>query len=244
LLKPEIAEIAKKHDCSLVLDESHSLFGTATSNMTINGNLPAKADIITASLSKAGCSLLGVIGLQPEFFEKRYLYLEKKIKRTLTDAERERAKLSLINLFRRSLFVVFTNAASDIEESGLQARINFLLQSPERRAILLDKTKYIREKIRNAGIKLLSESPMMFFEVGSEPDAVEFRNYLIEQHGIIGSLYIPPATPINGAGVRLCVNYDICIDHEKVERFIYGIIDAYKKIKFDNKCRKNNELYS
>jgi len=83
----------------------------------------------------------------------------------------------------------------------------------------------------------------MFFEVGSEPDAVEFRNYLIEQHGIIGSLYIPPATPINGAGVRLCVNYDICIDHEKVERFIYGIIDAYKKTKFDNKCRKKSELY-
>ncbi|RJP86523.1 MAG: aminotransferase class I/II-fold pyridoxal phosphate-dependent enzyme [Desulfobacteraceae bacterium] len=243
LLKPEIAEISKKHDCALVLDESHSLFGTATSNLTINRNLPAKADILTASLSKAGCSLLGVVGLQPEFFEKRYVYLEKKLKRTLTDAERERARLSLINLFRRSLFIVFSNAASDIEESGLQARINFLLQSPERRAILLDKTKYIREKIRNAGIKLLSESPMMFFEVGSEPDSVEFRNYLIEQHGIIGSLYIPPATPINGAGVRLCVNYDICSDNEQVERFIYGIIDAHKKIKFDNKCRKNNELY-
>jgi CAI-1 autoinducer synthase len=243
LLKPEIAEIAKKHDCSLVLDESHSLFGTATSNLTINRNLPAKADILTASLSKAGCSLLGVIGLQPEFFEKRYIYLEKKLNRTLTDAERERAKLSLINLFRRSIFFVFSNAPSDIEEAGLQARINFLLQSPERRAILMDKTKYIREKIRNAGIKLLSESPMMFFEIGSEPDSVEFRNYLIEQHGIIGSLYIPPATPINGAGVRSCINYDICIDNEQFERFIYGIIDAHKKIKFDNTCRKKNELY-
>lgn len=243
LLKPEIAEIAKKHDCSLVLDESHSLFGTATSDLSINRNLPAKADILTASLSKAGCSLLGVIGLQPEFFEKRYIYLEKKLNRTLTDAERERAKLSLINLFRRSIFFVFSNAPSDIEEAGLQARINFLLQSPERRAILMDKTKYIREKIRNAGIKLLSESPMMFFEIGSEPDSVEFRNYLIEQHGIIGSLYIPPATPINGAGVRSCINYDMCIDNEQFERFIYGIIDAHKKIKFDNKCRKINELY-
>ena len=243
LLKPEIAEIAKKHDCSLVIDESHSLFGTATSDLTINRNLPAKADILTASLSKAGCSLLGVIGLQPEFFEKRYIYLEKKLNRTLTDAERERAKLSLFNLFRRHIIFVFSNAPSDIEESGLQARMNFLLQRPERRAILLDKTKYIREKIRNAGIKLLSESPMMFFEVGSEPDSVEFRNYLIEQHGIIGSLYIPPATPINGAGVRSCVNYDICSDNEQVERFIYGIIDAHKKIKFDNKCRKKSELY-
>ncbi|MDZ7831831.1 MAG: aminotransferase class I/II-fold pyridoxal phosphate-dependent enzyme [Desulfobacterales bacterium] len=243
LLKPEIAEIAKKHDCALVLDESHSLFGTATSDLTINRNLQAKADILTASLSKAGCSLLGVIGLQPEFFEKRYIYLEKKLKRTLTDTERERAKLALFNLFRRSIFYVFSNAPSDIEESGLQARIDFLLQSPERRAILLDKTKYIREKIRNAGIKLLSESPMMFFEVGSEPDSVEFRNYLIEQHGIIGSLYIPPATPINAAGLRACVNYHICNDNEQVERFIYGIIDAHKKIKFDNKCRKKNELY-
>lgn len=79
LLKPEIAEIAKKHDCALVLDESHSLFGTATSDLTINRNLQAKADILTASLSKAGCSLLGVIGLQPEFFEKIYLF-GKKIK--------------------------------------------------------------------------------------------------------------------------------------------------------------------
>ena len=243
LLKPEIAEIAKKHDCSLVIDESHSLFGTATSDLTINRTLPAKADILTASLSKAGCSLLGVIGLQPEFFEKRYIYLEKKLNRTLTDAERERAKLSLFNLFRRHTIFVFSNAPSDIEESGLQARIDFLLQSPERRAILLDKTKYIREKIRNAGIKLLSESPMMFIEIGSEPDAVEFRNYLIEQYGIIGSLYMPPATPINGAGVRLCVNYDICSDNEQVERFIYGIIDAHKKLKFDNKCRKKSELY-
>lgn len=169
--------------------------------------------------------------------------MEKKLKRTLTDTERERAKLALFNLFRRSIFYVFSNAPSDIEESGLQARIDFLLQSPERRAILLDKTKYIREKIRNAGIKLLSESPMMFFEVGSEPDSVEFRNYLIEQHGIIGSLYIPPATPINAAGLRACVNYHICNDNEQVERFIYGIIDAHKKIKFDNKCRKKNELY-
>jgi 7-keto-8-aminopelargonate synthetase-like enzyme len=243
LLKPEIAEIAKKHDCALVLDESHSLFGTATSGLTINKTLPAKADILTASLSKAGCSLLGVVGFQPEFFEKRIAYLEKKLRRTLSDAEKERAKLSLFNLFRRSIFFVFSNAPSDIEESGLQARINFLLQSPERRAILLDKTRFIRERIRKAGIKLLSESPMMFFEIGSEPDSVEFRNYLIQQHGIIGSLYIPPATPINGAGVRSCVNYDICIDNEKVERFIYGIIDAHKKIKFDNKCRKEYELY-
>ncbi len=243
LLKPEIADIAKKHDCVLVLDESHSLFGTATSDLTINKTLPAKADILTASLSKAGCSLLGVIGLQPEFFEKRYMYLEKKLKRTLTDAERERAKLSLFNLFRRSIFYVFSNAPSDIEESGLLARINFLLENPERRTILLDKTKYIREKIKKAGIKLLSESPMMFFEIGSEPDAVEFRNFLIEQHGIIGSLYIPPATPINGAGVRTCVNYSICVDNEKVERFIHGIIDAHKKIKLDNKCRKKSELY-
>jgi hypothetical protein len=54
---------------------------------------------------------------------------------------------------------------------------------------------------------------------------------------------MPPATPINGAGVRLCVNYNICIDNEQVERFIYGIIDAHQKIKFDNKCRKKNELY-
>jgi 7-keto-8-aminopelargonate synthetase-like enzyme len=75
---------------------------------------------------------------------------------------------------------------------------------------------------------------MIFIDAGSQPQAVAFRNRLLED-GVMGSLYIPPATPRKGAGVRFVLNYDFCRNEEFVERFITAILTAKNEIKIKKK---------
>lgn len=229
LVNPEVVRVAKKLGCLVLVDESHSMLGTSTQKMTVNEQLGLNADIITASTSKAGAAHGGVISVQPPLVQRYLEFKEGKEGRRLSNDERSSYAKLFTRYFQRANRLVFSNAADRGEMLAFKARIEFLYKHPDRSEKLRTVSAKVREDLKKAGINLASESPMMFLVCGDHDASTRVRDHLRDEHGVLGSLYISPATKPDGTGVRLCLNYDICSDDNLVQRFVSAIIDASQK---------------
>lgn len=83
----------------------------------------------------------------------------------------------------------------------------------------------IVKELSNHPISVASQSPILFLELGAPAAAHLFRNVVLTQ-GILGSLYLHPATPVNRSGVRFILNYDFCRNPAKVDKFVRTLIDS------------------
>ena len=112
---------------------------------------------------------------------------------------------------------------------AFKTRVDHIVTHPERSKKVRDTSKKIVEKLKTAGLFLASRSPMMFVKCGGHNKTIKVRDYLQNQYGIFGSLYIFPATRWNETGVRFCLNYNFCNNNEQVQRFMRDIIITSKK---------------
>jgi len=224
IVNPEVAKVARELDCVVVIDESHSLGGTTGDAFTTTQALGLDVDIITGSLSKAIASHGGFVALKPTFFERYFRHQEQERGKAFTQEEKDHHHRLIADFIQGAGPLVFSNAISS--SRTILARINTLLEEEAHRPPLVrEVSAKIRERLRDAGVKINSQSPMIFIEAGTQTQAVAFRNRLLED-GVMGSLYIPPATPRKGAGVRFVLNYEFCRNEAFVERFIAAIITA------------------
>jgi CAI-1 autoinducer synthase len=226
ILNLEVVEMAKQHGCVIILDESHSIGGTASQVFSFNQEYGIQADVITFSLSKALASQGGAIAIQPEFIEK-FTQHKELCKNFIGHrvAGQANANLLITDYFKLAGPLVFSNSLGGTKIC--LARLNALLNAEQHRPHLVRETSAaIVAKLLAINIPVASQSPILFLELGIPETSHQFRNALLKQ-GILGSLYFHPATPVNRSGVRFILNYDFCSNMNNVNRFIKIVTEQY-----------------
>lgn len=177
----DYVQLAKTYNCLLVVDESHSLgtHGPQGSGLVRALKLGDDVDIITASLAKAISGRGGLIAASP----------------------------ALIELIRyTALPTIFSSSLLPQDLAGFKAALNIIDQEEWRRVKLHDNSQFLRQALTDAGLNLYgSNSQIIPLVAGSERNTIWLRDQL-EHANIHASVFCSPATPKNGALIRLSIN--------------------------------------
>jgi CAI-1 autoinducer synthase len=190
----EIVEAAERHDCIIVVDESHSMgtHGPHGAGLCAHLGLTQRVHFITASLAKAFAGRAGLFTAPAEI--RHYVQIS-----------------AFPNIFSSSLL--------PHEIAGLAATLEVIRQADGARDRLHANTRRLRASLSDAGYPIHHGSEQIIaLEAGSEPAAMHLRDAL-EDRGVIGSIFCAPATSKNRAMVRLTLNASLTpaeLDH--VER--------------------------
>lgn len=180
ILDIEVVNIAKKYDCVIILDESHSVGGTVSHEFSFNKCFNLGVDIITFSLSKALASHGGVVAIQPE--------LLSKLNKINSFGKNESLKL-LTDSFRMGSPLMFSNSL--VGADLCLARANLITKQESYRCnVTRVNADFIKNKLKNSGISCKSSSLILFIDMGKPNEANEFHKKLL-LNGVLGSFYAP-----------------------------------------------------
>ena len=176
----DIVEIAGRHDCVIVVDESHSLgtHGPEGSGLVFEQGLTSRVHFITASLAKSFAGRAGIILCNAKF-AKYYPYLAYP--------------------------AIFSSGLMPHEIAGLSATLDIIKNGDDRRKRLHELSAYTRKGLDELGYAFDSESQIIALEPGSEANVEIFRDAL-EARNVFGSVFCSPATPKNRALVRFSLH--------------------------------------
>jgi CAI-1 autoinducer synthase len=177
----EIVEVAERHGCTIVVDESHSLgtHGPQGAGLCAQLGLTHRVHFITASLAKAFAGRAGFFTAPPSM---RYYVLIS----------------SFPNIFSSSLL--------PHEVAGLAATLGVIRHADDARKRLHANTARLRGSISDAGFPIHQGTEQIIsLEAGTEPAAMVLRDAL-EERGVVGSIFCAPATSKNRAMVRLTLH--------------------------------------
>ena len=195
----DIAEIAGRHDCILVADESHSLgtHGPNGEGLVVELGLEDQVHFRTASLAKAFAARAGFITCSSSFSE--YFKFE-------------------------SLPAIFSSTLLPHEVAGLAATLEVIESEGWRRDSLRANSDYLRAGLDKLGYNLNgSRSQIVSLESGTESQTIVLRDAL-EERGIFGSVFCAPATPKNRAMVRLSLHTNL--DKHDLDRILVACDEA------------------
>lgn len=205
----DIASLAARYGCVLVVDESHSLgtHGPKGSGLVAELGITDQVHFITASLAKTFASRAGIV-LCSKSLGDWFPYV--------------------------SFPAIFSSALLPYEISGLIATLDAVKNSDKRREELMFKSKHLRDGLRKLGILIVSESQIISLEGGREEVTENIRDEL-EARNIFGSVFCDPATPKNRSLVRFSVNSEVSIcELDKIisacDEF-YGLLNIPPKLK-------------
>jgi CAI-1 autoinducer synthase len=177
----ELADIAWRHGCVLVVDESHSLgtHGPHGAGLVAALGLQDRVHFRTASLAKAFAGRAGIITCSSKF--KGYFLSESRP-------------------------AIFSSCLLGHELAWFDAAIDFIAAADERRVALHVKAMALREELGALGYNVSDGSEQIIaLEAGPEPKTLALRK-LLERHGVYGAMFCAPATPKNRSLVRLTLN--------------------------------------
>ncbi|WED42500.1 alpha-hydroxyketone-type quorum-sensing autoinducer synthase [Legionella cardiaca] len=190
----DYVELAKKFNCLLIVDESHSLgtHGPQGSGLVAAAGLSNDVDIITASLAKALSGRGGAIFSNPH----------------------------LIELIRyTALPAIFSSTLLPHDLAGFNAALAIIAREAWRRDKLHNNANFLRESLLQAGFNLGdSNSQIIPLFTGSEANTIWLRNEL-EKNDIHGAVFCSPATPQNNALIRLSISANH--HEEELARVVY-----------------------
>ncbi|UXI66706.1 alpha-hydroxyketone-type quorum-sensing autoinducer synthase [Tahibacter amnicola] len=177
----EFADIANRHGCVFIVDESHSLgtHGLNGEGLVASLGLNDRVHFITASLAKAYCARAGLIACSRRF--KQYFGFE-------------------------SLPAIFSSALLPHELAGIEAAHHVIVSEGWRRARLRHVTQRIRQGLTELGYPIgEGTEQIVALEVGSESAVMQVRD-AFEAEGIFGAIFCAPATAKNRALLRLTLH--------------------------------------
>ena len=176
----DIIDIANRHDCISVVDESHSLgtHGLHGAGLVASLGLTGKVHFITASLAKAFAGRAGLI-LCSKKFAKYYPYM--------------------------AFPAIFSSALLSYEIAGLQKTLEIIKKDDYRRVKLQENAEFFRQGLRNLGYNISSQSQVVAIEGGLESDTELLRDAL-EERGVFGSVFMAPATPKTRSLMRFSIH--------------------------------------
>jgi CAI-1 autoinducer synthase len=190
----EIVEVAERHDSVIVVDESHSIgtHGPEGAGLCAQLGLTNRVHFITASLAKAFAGRAGLFTAPAEM--RHYVQIS-----------------AFPNIFSSSLL--------PHEIAGLAATLGVIRNADRARDRLHANTRRLRASLSDAGYPIHHGSEQIIaLEAGSEPAVMHLRDVL-EERGVIGSIFCAPATSRNRAMVRLTLNASLATaEMEHVER--------------------------
>lgn len=177
----QIVEVAERHGCMILVDESHSLgtHGPQGRGLCAELGLTHRVHFITASLAKAFAGRAG-------FF-------------TMPDEMRP-------YLMCHSYPSIFSSCLLPHEIAGLAATLDVVQRSDAARAQLRRNTRRLRDAFTALGYPIAHGSEQIIsLEAGAEADTLALRDAL-EERGVFGAVFCAPATSRNRAMVRLTLN--------------------------------------
>lgn len=177
----EMVEVAERHGCMILVDESHSLgtHGPGGAGLCAELGLTDRVHFITASLAKAFAGRGGFFTAPADL---RYYILSS----------------SYPNIFSSCLL--------PYEIAGLSATLAVIGQREEQRHRLRAHTLRLRTSLSDMGYPIHQGTEQIIsLEAGTEPDTMTLRDHL-EERGVFGAVFCAPATSRNRAMVRLTLH--------------------------------------
>ena len=179
----DIVALAKHYGCAILVDESHSLgtHGPQGAGLVAQLGLTDDVDFITVSLAKAFAYRAGAI------------LCSNKIGQALPFVARP---------------AIFSSALLPHEIAVLEATLNVIKDSDERRSRLVAQANKLRDGLIQLGFKIQSRSQIIALETGNATNTEIIRDHL-EDMNVFGSVFCAPATPKNKNLIRFSVNSEI-----------------------------------
>jgi len=177
----ELADIAERNGCLLIVDESHSLgtHGPRGAGLVAAYGLSERVHFRTASLAKAFAGRAGIITCSSKF--KGYFLSESRP-------------------------AIFSSCLLGHELAWFDAAIDFIAAADDRRAALHAHAREVREELSALGYNVSDGTEQIIaLEAGPEPKTLALRK-LLEKQGVYGAMFCAPATPKNRSLVRLTLN--------------------------------------
>ena len=177
---PAIAEIAKKNNILLMVDDAHAtgVLGPHGGGTADYFGLHDQIDIQMGTLSKALASEGGFIA----------------------------GKRSLIDyLINTSRSFIFSTALSPATIAVARKALEIVQIEPKRRDTLLANSAWFRAELRNAGLNVAgNEAPIISIVVGAPDLAVAFSNQLMERNIFVSAIR-PPTVPEGTSRLRISI---------------------------------------
>jgi len=175
---PDIAELCRKHDAVLMVDDSHAtgVLGRTGRGTAEHFGMVGQVDIITSTLGKAlGGAAGGFVAADP----------------AVCDYLTQRARPQL-----------FSNALPPTVAASALASVEFLEKHPERVETLRQNASYFREQLLAAGFNpLAGETPIIPVILGETARAIEMSRQLLDE-GVFVTGFGFPVVPQGQARVR------------------------------------------
>lgn len=175
---PDLAEVCRRHDAVLVVDDSHAtgVLGKTGRGTAEHFDMVGEVDVITSTLGKAlGGAAGGFVASTP----------------ALCDYLTQRARPQL-----------FSNALPPTVAASALASIEYLEQHPERVTQLRQNASYFREQLLADGFNPLpGETPIVPVILGETAKAIEMSNQLLEE-GVFVTGFGFPVVPQGQARLR------------------------------------------
>lgn len=176
-----MVDVAEKHGCMILVDESHSLgtHGPEGRGLCAELGLTHRVHFITASLAKAFAGRAGFFTMPDEL--RPYLMCH-------------------------SFPSIFSSCLLPHEIAGLSATLGVVQRSDEARRKLREVTARLRASLGEMGYPIQHGSEQIIaLEAGPEVDTLALRD-AIEERGVFGAVFCAPATSRNRSMVRLTLN--------------------------------------
>jgi len=200
---PELVELAKKYNASIMVDDAHSLgvLGVNGSGTASHFGLTDEVDLIMGTFSKSFASLGGFIAA-----DKEVINFIKHNSRTL----------------------IFSASMTPSSAAAVLASIEIMENEPERIKHLWDMTHYALKGFKDAGFEIgKSETPIIPLFIRDDIKALQLTHILLED-GVFVNPVVSPAVPKEDSLIR----YSLMATHtkEQVEISIDKITRAAKSL--------------
>ena len=200
---PEVVELVRKYDASIMVDDAHSLgvLGKNGSGTASHFGLTNEVDLIMGTFSKSFASLGGFIAADKEV-------------------------INFIKHNSRSL--IFSASMTPASVATVMAAIEVMENEPERIANLWEITNYALNGFKAQGFNTgKSESPIIPLFIGDDIKALKLTQILLAD-GIFINPVVSPAVPKEDSLIR----YSLMATHtkEQVDISIEKITKAARKL--------------
>lgn len=189
-----MVEVAERHGCMILVDESHSLgtHGPQGRGLCAELGLTDRVHFITASLAKAFAGRAGFFTMPDEL--RPYLMCH-------------------------SYPSIFSSCLLPQEVAGLAATLEVVRESDAARERLRTVTRRLRTAFEEAGYPIHQGSEQIIgLEAGPEADTLALRSAM-EARGVFGAVFCAPATSRNRSLLRLTLNSGLTdAELERVEQ--------------------------
>lgn len=186
---PDLADLCRKHDAVLVVDDSHAtgVLGATGRGTAEHFNMLGEVDIITSTLGKALGGAAGGFAAGSD---------------AVCDYLTQRARPQL-----------FSNALPPTVAASALAAVEYLEAHPERVRTLRENARYFRDQLAAVGFKPLpGETPIVPVIVGETAFAIRLSDELLDE-GVFVTGFGFPVVPQGQARVRCQLSAAHTKDH-------------------------------